>query len=86
MTNLEIIQQEMILRNISIPCHTYLGWKERGYQVQRGQKALFSLKLWKPVKAKEVKEDAEKNSKMILVKAYMFSLEQVKPIEGDTEC
>lgn len=86
MTNLEIIAKEMERAKIEIPCHTYIGWRERGYQVKRGEKAVITTMLWKPVKAKQIKEDEEKQDKMILVKAFLFSEAQVKERKEDGTC
>ena len=81
MTNLEIIAGEMMLRGITEDCHTYQGWKWRGKQVSKGQKALFTTSIWKPVKGKkseEVEDGAEDKGKMILVKAAFFGASQVE--------
>lgn len=83
MTNLEIIGNENILRGIKEETHTYVRWKQMGFQVQKGEKALYDTKLWKPVKAKQVDENEDENQKMILVKAFLFGRHQVKEVEED---
>jgi len=82
MTNLEIIAGEMMLRGITENCHTYQGWKWRGKQVSKGQKALFTTSIWKPVKSKKSDdEEGEDKGKMILVKAAFFGEHQVEDVQ-----
>ncbi|MCC8157273.1 MAG: hypothetical protein LIO54_08360 [Oscillospiraceae bacterium] len=73
MTNAQIITGEMILNGIMEEVDTYAGWLRRGYQVQKGQKAKFQTKIWKPVKSKKDEDDTE----LILVKASFFAKSQV---------
>lgn len=82
MTNIEIIQMEKINNNLhpDTELHTYAIWKSLGYQVQKGQKAIVSTKLWKPVNVTD-KKTGKKQEKMILCNASLFSYEQVKKIE-----
>ena len=92
MTNLEIIESERLLNNIDeeLELDTFQGWKNRGYQIIKGQKALFKTKIWKPRKidVKEVKdeneeqpaEDKKSNSKFIMVNSAFFSEEQVQKV------
>lgn len=61
--------------------HTYAKWKELGFQVQKGQKAISEISIWKYVKSKNADEAAEVDeSKMFLKKSFFFSAAQVKPI------
>jgi hypothetical protein len=60
--------------------HTYATWKSLGYQVQKGQKAIANLKIWKHT-TKENEETGKKESKMFLTKAFFFSGSQVAPIQ-----
>ena len=82
MTNNEIIAMEKINNNLhpDTELHTYAIWKSLGYQVQKGQKALVSTKLWKMVDVTN-KKSGKKEEKMILCNASLFSYEQVKKIE-----
>ena len=54
-TNNQIILTECALRGITEIVHTYAKWQELGYQVQKGQKALFTACIYKCV----TKEDKE---------------------------
>ena len=86
MCNAEIITNELLLRGIEEECHTYAMWKSLGYQVQRGQEALFQTSIWKCVSGKnkeELETDGEKksNQKMFLKKASFFGRSQVEPID-----
>lgn len=60
--------------------HTYEAWRESGYQVQRGEKAAFSARIWKSVDKKT--DDGQKVKIMIMKTAHFFSREQVKPIQS----
>lgn len=78
LTNNEIIMGECVLRGIVEEVHTYAGWKARGKQVQKGQKALFEASIWKKGKDKEDRETGEiKPGRMFLTKAFFFGASQV---------
>lgn len=62
------------------PIHTYAGWKERGYQVRRGEKAIAQFTIWKHVTKKNDNEEDE--SKMFMKRASWFKFSQVEPIEN----
>lgn len=88
MTNIEIIAAAAATAKIpaDMPINTYAGWKRSGFQVKRGEKAVFQTKIWKPCKAKK-KEQTETedtgtrdNKKLILVNASFFTAEQVSEI------
>lgn len=82
MTNIEIIAMEKVNNGINpdMELHTYKIWQSLGYQVQKGQKAIVSTKLWKNVDVTD-KKTGKKEQKMILCNASLFSYEQVKKIE-----
>jgi hypothetical protein len=82
LTNKEILMQEMMLHNIDLETKidTYAGWNRNGYTINKGSKALFTTKIWKPCKSKN-KETEQVNNKMYLVKASFFSQDQVTKIE-----
>ena len=70
---------ETVMIKETEPIHTYAAWKSLGYQVQKGQKAIASFKIWKRT-VKEDKETGEKESNMFMTKAYFFTMAQVAPI------
>lgn len=83
MTNIEIIQTEAILKNFTWNgknLFTYHEWKNRGYQVQKGEKAFIKTKLWKYV-TKIDKKTGEEKINTYMVKASLFTSDQVKEIE-----
>lgn len=101
MTNNEIIFNEVVMNGIftedeainmiqnygSLPIHTYTAWQAMGYQVQKGEKAAIKTMLWKPVKDKKASEETgEEKTKMIMVKAALFTFEQVAKIETKAAC
>lgn len=61
MTNSEIIRKAAQLHGFTpdqlaqletafggdLPFHTFAEWKSRGYHVKRGERAIFSVELWK---------------------------------------
>lgn len=58
--------------------HTYQAWQECGYQVQKGQKAAFSARIWKMT---EKKTDKGEEHRLIMKFAYFFGRNQVDPIQ-----
>lgn len=81
MTNLQIIMSEVELHGVTEEVDTYAGWKRRGMQVQKGNKALFQTKIWKPCKQRgdDGGEKAD-DSRMILVNASFFGRSQVAAV------
>ena len=71
---------ETVMIKETEPIHTYATWKALGYQVQKGQKAVASFKIWKHT-TKEDKETGKKESKLFLTKAFFFTSAQVAPIQ-----
>ena len=62
------------------PIHTYAAWKELGYQVQKGQKAVAKFPVWKYTSKKNEETGEEENAHMFMKTASFFRLEQVAPI------
>lgn len=92
MTNTEIIMGAMKLAGLNPMTDvvdTFAGWKRRGYSVNRGEKAKFATKIWKPTKFKtkdehKKDEDTEDTTKrLILVTASFFTSEQVHKTEEE---
>lgn len=72
-TNKEIISLEMATRGIEEEVHTFAMWKSLGYQVKKGEKALFQTMLWKMKKGKKQdnnNEEQQDNNKEKEVKNY----------------
>lgn len=72
-----IAQDEML--------HTFQFWKQSGYSVKKGEKAICQTRLWKYTNratASEL-EDAQENDidttgRFFLAKSYLFSSRQVQ--------
>ena len=93
-TNKEIIMAEVLTRGITEDVHTYSMWKSLGYQVKKGEKALFQTMLWKKKTKKSKKENTENtenveneegkekknNDYFFLAKSSMFGRSQVELI------
>lgn len=79
MSNLEIIETEKALKGIEGELYTYQEWKNQGYQVQKGEKAILTTKLWKQVTKKI---EGIETKKFYLVNAALFTSEQVAPINN----
>lgn len=77
MTNMQIIMGEVTLRGITEEVDTYAGWKARNMQVQKGNKALFQTKIWKPCYPKDEDGNRAETPKLILVNASFFGRSQV---------
>lgn len=61
--------------------HTYQIWKELGYQVQKGQKAVAKILIWKFKPAKDQEgQMLEEEGDMFRKMASFFSASQVEKI------
>ena len=78
-TNNQIIALECATRGIMEVVHTYAKWRELGYQVQKGQKALFTTCIYKYVE-KQDKDGNVTSKKMFPKNSAFFGLSQVQPI------
>ena len=81
-TNAEIIQTEMSLRGIEEDCHTFNRWKEIGFSVKKGEKAIFSTSIWKYSTPKTDSEGNDSGGYCFMKKAHFFKESQVQLIEG----
>ena len=61
--------------------HTYSGWRERGFQVKRGEHAVTRIRIWKHIARKLKDEDKEPKERMIATTACFFKNSQVEPME-----
>ena len=75
-------EEEEITVEQAEPIHTYAGWKERGYQVKKGEHAIAQFPIWKHVVKKAKEEGEEDETKMIMKKASWFKASQVEPIQN----
>lgn len=83
MTNISIIITECEIHGITEEVATYQEWQRRGYQVQKGQKALFDTMIWMPRKKGVNQDDSadvteENKSRFFMKKAYFFGESQVQ--------
>ena len=62
--------------------HTYAIWKQMGYQVKKGQKAITSLTIWKHVERTKKNDNGEEEQeqKMFMKTAHFFKADQVEKI------
>lgn len=90
MTNLEILHAECLTRGIDEEVHTFSKWKQLGYKVKKGEKALFETKLWKMSNKKAEPEEVSEGDgqegtvcmgRMYLAKSYLFGEHQVEKME-----
>ena len=73
------------------PIHTYAAWKQLGFQVKKGSKAITQINIWKHVSRKEEVEvkytdgttgtEEIDDSKMFMKLSSFFSLSQVERIQ-----
>ena len=80
-------KQEMIIKEPE-PIHTYATWKQLGYQVQKGQKAVASFMIWKFVSKEKEPDQMTGNpildtpdEKMFMKKSNWFTFSQVQEIK-----
>lgn len=69
------------------PMHTFEMWKQLGYTVRKGEKAICKLGIWKQGKAKKPENpdesgesDKKKGGFFFLKEAYFFKASQVAPL------
>ena len=65
------------------PIHTYATWKQLGYQVKKGEKAVAKFPIWKYTtgkKKQETEEEAQENGHCFMKTAAWFTDEQVEAI------
>ena len=60
------------------PIHTYNAWREMGYQVKKGEKAIASFTIWKYTASKNEETDEEEAGRMFMKKASFFKTSQVE--------
>ena len=63
------------------PIHTYQYWKNHGFQVQKGEKAITQIMIWKHVINKKKNSDEEGEEKMFMKRTSFFKSSQVKAIK-----
>lgn len=85
MTNQEIIEKQKMFRGMPLetPLYTYAEWKQRGFQVKRGESSKIKFKIWKKSKSKKTEDDEEKKSHFFLVNTAFFTFNQVEKIGGE---
>lgn len=69
--------------------HSFSRWKEYGYSVKKGEKAIAKIEIWKKGTKKEEteeEENAEKKERMFKKVAFFFSPAQVEPIREGNKC
>lgn len=85
MLKMETTAGEVITVMEPEPIHTYAAWKQLGYQVQKGQKAIASFTIWKYASHTNA-ETEEEESRMFMKKASFFKRSQVEEIEMAEAC
>ena len=79
MNNMDIINAAKAANNINEEVHTYVGWKNRGHVVRKGEHALFKTKIWLMTKENvEVEEGVfEWCDRFVMTQAAFFGESQV---------
>lgn len=70
---------------LPVEIFTYQAWKERGFQVRKGEKAVAGIRIWKPKRRKsgedgEPEEKTQSETEFFSKKAWFFAPSQVDPI------
>ena len=60
--------------------HTYNGWKERGYQVKKGEHAKACFPIWKWAGKKDEETGEEIGGKCFQKKSFWFTFDQVEKV------
>lgn len=66
------------------PIHTYQAWKNLGYQVKKGEKAIAKFTIWKHVHGKKKEDGEQGKDKMFMKMSSFFKMEQVEKMEVET--
>lgn len=72
---------EIIATFGELPLHTYAGWKSRGYQVRKGEKAKLKTTIWKHSGEYTDKSGKEHESHMFMKLSAFFTADQVEAIQ-----
>ena len=84
-SNAEIIATEAMMAGLDPDAEylTFMQWKQRGYSVKKGAKAVIKTGLWTPCKAsrKELAENPEAKARCYLKTSFLFTREQVEPMK-----
>ena len=83
--NREILEMECMLKGFQYDgenLFTYNEWKQRGYQVKKGEKCFIKTKLWKALKNKEDDKNSKEDSsyKFVMITSCLFTNNQVELI------
>lgn len=62
--------------------HTYRGWLERGYQVQKGEKAVAKITIWKHAEKHDKETGEALEARMFMKTAAFFAASQVAPVQA----
>jgi len=61
-----------------VAIHTYERWREMGYQVQKGEKAIARIRIWKKAKSIKQEDGTVIEGPMFLKDACFFQASQVR--------
>ena len=79
----EMQGQDGTLKKVPEPeeIHSFSRWKECGYGVKKGEKAIAKVEIWKYAESKKPESDEEETKERIFKKsAFFFSASQVEPL------
>ena len=62
------------------PIHTYRVWKDIGFQVKKGQKAVAKFAIWKHTAKVNEETGEQEDSRMFMKTAAFFSRSQVEAV------
>ena len=85
MLKMETADGEVITVMEPEPIHTYAIWKQLGYQVNKGEKAIASFTIWKHTSRINT-ETEEEESRIFMKKASFFKRSQVTEIDMAKAC
>lgn len=68
------------------PIHTFARWKDMGYSVRKGEKAIASFLIWKGAEKHATDKDGnelpETTVRMFMKRSSFFSAKQVEPLRA----
>ena len=78
---IDLVQEDGSIKRIPEPeeIHSFTHWKECGYSVKKGEKAIAKIWIWKHVKKKDKDENEQEH--MFRKLTYFFARSQVEKYE-----
>lgn len=87
---IEISMEDGTVKQMEEPeeIHSYSRWREYGYNVRKGEKAVTGVEIWKYAEKKNEEKDGDEDEgveRIFKKKAFFFTFSQVEPIREEND-